>query len=62
MTKFGLIGAALLSLVMATPATAMHRHYHHYDYLHSLKYHFGPTYGAYNYYRGYGFDRRNTFD
>jgi len=62
MTKFGLIGAAALSLVLATPAMAMHRHHLHYGYFHALKYHFGSTYGAYNFYRGYGFSRRNTFD
>ncbi|MGO8909231.1 MAG: hypothetical protein ACLQDM_07905 [Bradyrhizobium sp.] len=60
MTKFGLIGAAALSLVLATPAMAMHRHHHH-DYFHALKYHFGSTYGGYNFYRGYDFGRRNTF-
>jgi hypothetical protein len=49
MTKFGLIGAATLSLVLATPATAMHRHHHHYHYFHA--------YGAYN-----DFARRNTFN
>src|ERR1700732_1911608 len=62
MTKFGLIGAAALSLVLATPAMAMHRHHHHYGYLHALKFHFGSTYGAYNFYQGYDFARRNTFN
>jgi hypothetical protein len=62
MTKFGLIGAAALSLVLATPAMAMHRHHHHYDYFHALKFHFGSTYGAYNFYHGYDFARRNTFN
>lgn len=61
MTKFGLIGAAALSLVLATPAMAMH-HHRHYDYFHALKYHYGSTYGAYTFYRGYDFARRNTFN
>jgi hypothetical protein len=61
MTKFGLIGAAALSLVLATPAMAMQRHHHHYDYVHGLKSHFGSTYGAYQSY-GYDFARRNTFN
>jgi hypothetical protein len=51
MTKFGLIGAAVLSLMMATPAMAMHRH-HHYGYFHA---------GSYNSY-GADFDRKNTFN
>jgi hypothetical protein len=49
MTKFGLIGAAALSLVLATPALAMHHHHHHYHYFHA--------YGAYS-----DFARRNTFN
>jgi NhaP-type Na+/H+ or K+/H+ antiporter len=61
MMKFGLIGAAALSLVLATPAMAMQRHHHHY-YFHALKFHFGSTYGAYNTYHGYDFARRNTFN
>jgi len=59
MTKIGLIGAAALSLVLATPAMAMHGH--HYHYFHALK-HFGSTYAAYNFYQGYNFARRNTFN
>jgi hypothetical protein len=64
MRKFGLIGAAALSLVLATPAMAMHGHHHHYHYgyLHALKFHFGSTYGASNFYRGSDFARRNTFN
>jgi NhaP-type Na+/H+ or K+/H+ antiporter len=62
MTKFGLIGAVLLSLVLATPAMAMHGHHHHHGYLHALKFHFGSSYGAYNFYHGYDFARRNTFN
>jgi hypothetical protein len=54
MTKFGLIGAAALSLVLATPAMAMHGHHYHYGY--------GSTYAAYNFYQGYSFARRNTFN
>ena len=61
MTKFGLIGAAALSLLLATPAMAMH-HHHHYNHLHALKFYYGSTYGAYDFYRGYDFARRNTFD
>jgi len=49
MTKFGLIGAAVLSLVLASPVMAMHRHHHHHHYFHA--------YGAYN-----DFARRNTFN
>jgi hypothetical protein len=56
MMNFRLIGAAALSLVLATPAMAMHHRYHH-DYGHSklpvqnaLKYGYGSTYGAYNFY------------
>jgi hypothetical protein len=62
MTKFGLIGAVVLSFVLATPAMAMHGHHHHYGYFHALKFHFGSTYGAYNFYGGYDFARRNTFN
>ena len=61
MTKFGLIGAAALSLVLATPAMAMQRHHHHYGYFHVLKVYFGSTYGAYGYHRWGDFARRNTF-
>jgi len=61
MTKFGLIGAAALSLVLATPAMAMQRHHHHYGYFHVLKFYFGSTYGAYGYRRWGDFARRNTF-
>jgi hypothetical protein len=61
MTKFGLIGAVLLSVVLATPAMAMH-HHHHYSYLHALKLHYGSTYGAYDVDRGYDFARRDTFN
>ena len=62
MTKVGLIGAALLSLVLANPAMAMRGHHHSYSHLHALKWHFGSTYASYNFYRGYDFARRNTFD
>jgi hypothetical protein len=43
-----LIGAAALSLVLATPAMAMHHRYHHH-------------YGYRNVYQN-DFDRRNTFN
>ena len=55
MTKLGLIGATALSLVLATPAMAMHSHHHHYGY-------FGSTYGAYYFYHGYDFARKNAFN
>lgn len=61
MTKFGLIGAAALSLMLATPAMAMHS-YHRDDYIHALKFHFGSTYGAYGFYPWGDFARRNTFN
>jgi hypothetical protein len=53
MTKFGLIGAAVLSLMPASPAMAMHRHhYYYYGYSHA---------GSYSSYGG-DFDRKNTFN
>jgi len=62
MTKYGLVGPVALSLVLAaTPVMAMHGH-HHYSYFHALKYNHGSTYAAYNFYRGYDFARRNTFN
>jgi len=62
MTKFGLIGAAVLSFLLATPAMAKH-HHHRYNYLHALKFDYGSTYGAYGfYYSGYDFARRDTFN
>jgi hypothetical protein len=48
MTKFGLIGAAVLSLVLVSPTMAMHRHHHH---------HYFHAHGVYN-----DFARRNTFN
>jgi hypothetical protein len=48
MTKFELIGAAVLWLVLASPTMAMHRHHHH---------HYFHAHGAYN-----DFARRNTFN
>ena len=62
MTKFGLIGTAALSLLLATPAMAMHHHHHHYSHLSALKVYSGSTYGAYDFYRGYDFARRDTFN
>src|SRR4029077_14925307 len=52
MTKFGLIGAAGLSLMLASPAMAMHRHHDYYGYSHA---------GSYSSYGG-DFDRKNTFN
>jgi hypothetical protein len=78
MINFRLIGAAALSLMLATPAMAMHHdHHHHYGRVHkelnALKFRYGSTYGAYNYYPrdefapdvdidSLDFDRRNTFN
>jgi hypothetical protein len=49
--NFRLIGAAALSLVLATPAMAMHHHYHHgkLPIQNAQKYDYGSTYGAYNF-------------
>jgi len=48
--KFRLIGAAALSLVLATPAMAMHHRYHH-DYSQATygKSSVQSAYGAYNF-------------
>ena len=70
MTNLRLMGAVVLSLLLATPAIAMHRGYHrHHGYVHSWLPHFGSTRGAFAYDRGYSpgnvyndFDRRNTFN
>ena len=56
--NFRLIGAAALSLLLATPAMAMpHRYHHHHGSVHkefpfqpALKSRYGSTYGAYNFY------------
>ena len=62
MTTYGLIGSVALSLALATtPVMAMHVH-HHYGHFNAFKYHYGSTYAAYNFYRGYDFARRNTFN
>jgi hypothetical protein len=64
MMNFRLIGAAALSLMLATPAMAVqHGYHHHYDHVsHSVS-------RAYAFDRGYAagnvssdFDRRNTFN
>jgi hypothetical protein len=69
MKHFRLIGAAALSLMLATPAMAM-QHHHHYGYTHK-KSGYGSIYGAYAFDRGHDFgsrniyndfDRRNTFN
>lgn len=62
MTKFGLIGPAALSLVLATPAMAMHGYHYHYGCFHALRHFGGSAYAAYGFYRGYDFSRRNTFN
>jgi len=64
--NFKLIGAIALSLMLASPAMAMHRGYHHHHHGYS------SIYGAYNFYSGHDyaprddfrgdFDRRNTFN
>lgn len=68
MMNFRLIGAAALSLMLATPAMAMHRGYHHH-YGHVI--HRGAAYRAYNFYPRHDFApgnvdddfaRRNTFN
>jgi hypothetical protein len=72
--NYRLIGAAALSVMLATPAMAMqHRHHHHYGYIHkgSPEFGYGSTYGAYAFYprddfaagnHSLDFDRRNTFN
>jgi hypothetical protein len=74
--KFGLIGAAALSLMLATPAMAMqHRHHHYVHKEQSVQsapaFGYGSSYGAYNYYPEdefspdnpvFDFDRKNTFN
>jgi hypothetical protein len=58
MMNFRLIGAAALSLMLATPAMAMQHGYHrHYGQLrkkslvqNAPKFGYGSTYGAYNFY------------
>ena len=65
--NYKLIGAVALSLVLATPAMAMHHGYHHHHHGYS-----SSAYGAYNFYSGHDFaprdnnrgdfDRRNTFN
>jgi hypothetical protein len=58
MMNFRLIGAAALSLMLATPAMAMqHRYHHHYSQLrkdslvrNAPKFGYGSAYGAYNFY------------
>jgi len=55
--NFRLIGAAALSLMLATPAMAMHKGYHHhygrvhkeFPFQNALKFRYGSTYGAYNF-------------
>jgi hypothetical protein len=50
MMNFRLIGAAALSLVLATPAMAMqHRHHHHYS-QDALENRYDSAYGARNFY------------
>jgi hypothetical protein len=48
--NFRLIGAAALSLVLATPAMAMHHRYHHDQVQDALENRYGSTYGARNFY------------
>ena len=56
MMNFGLIGAAVLSLMIAAPAMAMHQRYHHRD-GHDLPVqdalHFGYGSGQCGYHSGY---------
>jgi hypothetical protein len=48
--NFRFIGAAALSLVLATPAMAMHHRYHHDHAQDALQNRYGSTYGARNFY------------
>jgi hypothetical protein len=60
MKKFGLIGAAAVALMLATPAMATPRsHHHHYSQIQNespalsvLKSRYGSAYGAYGFDRG----------
>jgi hypothetical protein len=64
MTNFKLIGAAALSLLLASPAVAMpQRDHHRYAYSHRMS----PAQHVRNFgygspYEAYGFDRGNDFD
>jgi hypothetical protein len=73
--NFRSIGAAALSLLLATPAMAMHHGYHHHLHKESPvqnapQFGYGSTYGAYNFYPEHDFapgdyddfDRRNIFN
>jgi hypothetical protein len=64
MMSFSLIVAAALSLLLATPAMAMHRgghhHYGHFSHRASRAYAFDRGYAPGNVYND--FDRRNTFN
>ena len=70
MMNISLIGAAALSLMLATPAMAMqHSYHHHYGYIHrespvlnAPKFDYRSAYGAYNFYPEHDFARRNTFN
>jgi len=77
MMNFRLIGVAALLFVLATPAMAMQRGYHHRyirkdsPVLNALKVGYGSSYGANNFdlrddfapdNYGLDFDRRNTFN
>ena len=66
--NYKLIGATALSLMLATPAMAMHHGYRHY---HTPRFGYSSVYGAYNFYpedefapdnHSFDFDRRNTFN
>ena len=62
MTNLKLIGAATLSLLVASPAVATpQRDHHHYSYSHRMS----PVQHARSYgspYEAYGFDRGNDFN
>jgi hypothetical protein len=64
MTNLKLIGAATLSLLVASPAVATpQRDHHHYSYSHRMspvQHARGLSYGSP--YEAYGFDRGNGFD
>ena len=70
MTNFKLIGAVILSLLVAAPAAAMpQRNHRHYSYSHRMSpvqhargLSYGSPYGSYGFDRGNDFDRGNYSD
>jgi hypothetical protein len=64
MANFKLIGAAALSLLVATPAVARpQRDHHHYGYSHRMSpVQHARSFGYRSPYEAYGFDRGSDFD